>query len=424
MRKIGIVSILLVSFLLLISSNVSANSGKQLIIINKATNELAFFDSGTLVNVFDVATGRTDTLTPEGTFKIVNKIKDRPYFKENIPGGDPRNPLGDRWLGLDARGTYGTTYAIHGNNNPNSIGTYVSAGCVRMHNDEVRWLFDQVELFTTVIITNSTASFEEIAKSQNYPLEIQTINQKLTLLENTPIYNNPYPNSTKVNTLQPQVVTATKKMGNWYLINTWIGPKWINPTNVVIGEVKKVNKKIILTHQTSLYDLPSEQTRRANSLQPQAVTAIAEWNGWYQIETWIGPKWIKPTRAIDGVKSISERVTLTKQTHLYNLPVETTKRADSLLPQTVTAFEEWNGWYHIQTWIGSKWIKPTDAMVGVKSISESVEITGLVYLYDLPFDHARTNSVLAPQTVTADQEWNGWYRIETWLGPKWVKPVK
>lgn len=149
-------------------SIVNADAETQFIIINKGTNELAFYENGELVRVFRVATGRSDSLTPEGTFRIVNKIKNRPYYKDKIPGGDPRNPLGDRWLGLDARGTYGTTYAIHGNSNPASIGTYASAGCVRMYDEEVRWLFEQVNKFTTVIITNTTKSFDVIATSHGY----------------------------------------------------------------------------------------------------------------------------------------------------------------------------------------------------------------------------------------------------------------
>ncbi|MFZ3588993.1 triple tyrosine motif-containing protein [Bacillus sp. DJP31] len=167
MKKIVGAFIIFISFFLGTSS-IDAETGYQLIIINKATNQLAFYEDGKLISTFKVATGRSNDLTPEGTFKIVTKIKNRPYYKDKIPGGDPANPLGDRWLGLDALGTYGTTYAIHGNNNPNSIGTYASAGCVRMFDEEVQWLFEQVDLYATVVITSSTKSFEAIAASGNY----------------------------------------------------------------------------------------------------------------------------------------------------------------------------------------------------------------------------------------------------------------
>lgn len=166
----------------------------QLIIINKSTNQLGYFNNGELVRVFDVATGRSDSLTPEGSFTIVNKIKNRPYYKDGIPGGDPRNPLGDRWLGLDARGTYGTTYAIHGNNNPSSIGKYVSAGCVRMHNDDVHWLFDQLQLYTPVKIGHFSADFHEAARNVGYeinkPIEVFVNGEVLELEQHPRFVNN------------------------------------------------------------------------------------------------------------------------------------------------------------------------------------------------------------------------------------------
>ncbi|MGG0451657.1 peptidoglycan-binding protein [Priestia megaterium] len=155
----------ILAFLMFFSVGLTTSSaaGSKFIIINKANNQLAYYENSQLRRVFKVGTGRTQSLTPEGTFKIVNKIVNRPYYTGHIPGGDPRNPLGNRWLGLNARGTWGTTYAIHGNNNPGSIGHYVSSGCVRMYDNDVEWLFSQVPTNTTVIITTSGKSFDSIA---------------------------------------------------------------------------------------------------------------------------------------------------------------------------------------------------------------------------------------------------------------------
>lgn len=169
MKQLSAIFVLLMS-LFVFTSHTEADTNSQFIIINKRTNTLAFYQDGKLVRTFSVATGRTRALTPEGKFRIVNKIVNRPYYTENIPGGDPRNPLGNRWLGLEARGTYGTTYGIHGNNNENSIGRYVSSGCVRMHNAEVQWLFGRVNNFTPVVITYSSSSFDAIAVANGYPV--------------------------------------------------------------------------------------------------------------------------------------------------------------------------------------------------------------------------------------------------------------
>jgi lipoprotein-anchoring transpeptidase ErfK/SrfK len=130
---------------------------EQFIKIDKSTNKLYFYEKGKLVKSFPVATGKKPSYTPEGLFTIHEKIKNRPYYKEKIKGGDPKNPLGDRWLGLKVTRNGKTSYAygIHGNNNEKSIGKYVSAGCIRMHNKDVRWLYDQIKTPTPVYIFSS-----------------------------------------------------------------------------------------------------------------------------------------------------------------------------------------------------------------------------------------------------------------------------
>ncbi|WP_275670731.1 L,D-transpeptidase family protein [Neobacillus notoginsengisoli] len=166
MRKLFICLLLFVSMVLFEAPAMAASG--EFIIINKSTNQLAYYNNSKLVKVFKVGTGRKASYTPEGKFKIVNKIVNRPYYKDKIPGGSPKNPLGNRWLGLNANGTWGTTYAIHGNNNSKSIGGYVSGGCIRMYNNDVQWLYSQVEVNTPVIITSSKNSFNAIAAANGY----------------------------------------------------------------------------------------------------------------------------------------------------------------------------------------------------------------------------------------------------------------
>lgn len=132
---------------------------EQFILIDKSTNKLHFFEEGKHVQSFPVATGKKPSYTPEGLFVIHEKIKNRPYYKEKIKGGDPKNPLGDRWLGLKVKINGKTSYAygIHGNNDEKSIGKYASAGCIRMHNDDVRWLYDRIKVDTPVHIVKKLA---------------------------------------------------------------------------------------------------------------------------------------------------------------------------------------------------------------------------------------------------------------------------
>lgn len=161
MKKVILALILLLAFLLP-QGHGNAASPSQLLIVNTTTNKMAFYQNGKLIKEFIVATGKSGSSTPKGKFSIVNKIKNRPYYTRNIPGGDPRNPLGDRWLGLNMGGTQGTTYAIHGNN-PSAIGKSTPLGCIRMHNNDVRWLYEQVNVNTTVIVTSSKSSYKAVA---------------------------------------------------------------------------------------------------------------------------------------------------------------------------------------------------------------------------------------------------------------------
>lgn len=145
------------------SSEITGTVVSNLIIINSKNNTLRYYINGKLERSYSCATGKSSSATPTGKFSVYNKIVNRPYYKENIPGGDPRNPLGKRWMGLDCYGTQGTTYGIHGTNNESSIGKNASHGCIRMHNKDVESLYEIVPKGTTVIIQNSNKSDKGIA---------------------------------------------------------------------------------------------------------------------------------------------------------------------------------------------------------------------------------------------------------------------
>lgn len=69
------------------------------------------------------------------------------------PGG-PDNPLGARALYLYANGA-DTLYRIHGTNDPSSIGKAMSSGCIRMLNEHVAELFENVRIGTPVTVRAS-----------------------------------------------------------------------------------------------------------------------------------------------------------------------------------------------------------------------------------------------------------------------------
>ncbi len=61
--------------------------------------------------------------------------------------GGPENPLGARALYLGS-----TLYRIHGTNEPNTLGSAVSSGCIRMANDDIIDLYNRVKIGDVVIV--------------------------------------------------------------------------------------------------------------------------------------------------------------------------------------------------------------------------------------------------------------------------------
>ena len=74
--------------------------------------------------------------------------REHPGMAKVYPGGAPNNPMGVAAMTLS-----GGDYAIHGTNNPGSIGGFVSYGCIRMYNQDITDLFDRVNVGTPVIVS-------------------------------------------------------------------------------------------------------------------------------------------------------------------------------------------------------------------------------------------------------------------------------
>ena len=128
----------------------------NVIVIQRGANVLTLYDGERTVRTFGVATGSAQYPTPSGTWRIVDKQRN-PWWRppdsdwakdaKPIPPG-PGNPLGTRWMGLDA-----AAVGIHGTPDAASIGYSASHGCIRMRVPEAEWLFEQVDLGTPVVIT-------------------------------------------------------------------------------------------------------------------------------------------------------------------------------------------------------------------------------------------------------------------------------
>lgn len=113
---------------------------KLTILVEVDKKQLSLIDreNESVLNTYTIATGKSSSPTPLGSFIATEKA----HWGEGF---------GSRWIGLDVPwGIYG----IHGTNQPGSIGANVSAGCVRMRNADIEDLYEKVPINTPVLIIN------------------------------------------------------------------------------------------------------------------------------------------------------------------------------------------------------------------------------------------------------------------------------
>ena len=111
---------------------------------------------------FAVGIGELDSETPLGAFRVRqnSKLIDprwvNPRTGEVFASKDPKNPIGNRWIGIegiDAQTESLSGYGIHGTIEPQSIGARGSMGCIRMLQADVELIYDMlVPLKSTVLI--------------------------------------------------------------------------------------------------------------------------------------------------------------------------------------------------------------------------------------------------------------------------------
>ena len=132
----------------------------ETITIDLSTNTLRLLDGFDVVRTYDVGTAMRGYSTPPGTWEVIDKKENPTWYNPDpdgwgadlpltIPGG-PSNPLGTRALYLDA-----PAIRIHGTPATDSVGFYVSHGCIRMRMWEVEELYPLVPIGTTVLVYGS-----------------------------------------------------------------------------------------------------------------------------------------------------------------------------------------------------------------------------------------------------------------------------
>ena len=141
-----------------LASKLTRKSIGPVIVIRRGSNRLYLYNRVRLWRVFGVATGQSQYPTPLGRWSVVVKWRNPWWYPPHSPWAQgakpippgPGNPLGTRWMGLSASGV-----GIHGTPDDASIGYSASHGCIRMHISDAEWLFNHVQIGTTVFIVSA-----------------------------------------------------------------------------------------------------------------------------------------------------------------------------------------------------------------------------------------------------------------------------
>jgi lipoprotein-anchoring transpeptidase ErfK/SrfK len=118
------------------------------VVVDVSTKRLTLYRRGRAVLRAPVAVGSSATPTPLGRY----------YVNQRLIPADPDGPYGPAAIGISAFSnvltgwTQGGPIAIHGTNEPWSIGRAVSNGCIRVHNDVLQKLFRATPAGTPVVI--------------------------------------------------------------------------------------------------------------------------------------------------------------------------------------------------------------------------------------------------------------------------------
>ncbi len=137
-----------------IPSNRVANAKTQ-VVVDLSDRRTYVYIGDEVIASYPIAVGKKGWETPTGSFQVIH-MRHYPIWRHPITGkvfqAGTDSPLGDRWIGFwsDGRNEIG----FHGTPDIDLVGTAVSHGCLRMRNSDVRMLYEQVSIGTTVLVRN------------------------------------------------------------------------------------------------------------------------------------------------------------------------------------------------------------------------------------------------------------------------------
>lgn len=125
-------------------------------VVDLSKYEMTLMLQGRYAGRFRIGVGR-DCPQLEGTFEVKGKTENPTYYGVNgvIDADDPRNPLGERWIGLGTPGSDATQAArigIHGTDSPLNVGTTAPHGTICLGPRDAEDIYDILSIGSRVLI--------------------------------------------------------------------------------------------------------------------------------------------------------------------------------------------------------------------------------------------------------------------------------
>ncbi|MFP3727669.1 hypothetical protein U8V72_21020 [Priestia filamentosa] len=234
----------------------------------------------------------------------------------------------------------------------------------------------------------------------------ESYNKQITLLKTVSLYRDADESSKTNATVSPQTVNAIEKKGEWIKIKSYLGNVYIKPDFYVEGKKEQVATKIETGKRLHLHDNPSTESVLNATLAPQQLYASYKIGDWYAVNTWLGTKFIKPDFTEEEYIGY---VTTTENLKVYNSPYISDETGATLSPQTLKVLKRKGEFLLIQTWMGPKYIKLENESPGkVKVVDgwKTVKLTKRVFVHTLPGSDYKTVENLAPQSLVVRAELN------------------
>lgn len=221
-----------------------------------------------------------------------------------------------------------------------------------------------------------------------------------------------------VGTFKYTYVDKDLEQGATYHYSITFKADWMEGGELLSGDFTVPIKTVTVMPYTELYASPTKKSQLPYSLDGQEVTVVGESSGFTKIKTWKGDLYVD-NADIAQLFTEPKRLYFVKNASLHSAPNFKAKSGGALAPQEVYITHTGNnGWFRIKTDIGPKWVYVSTPFYNTGPWQLYIGKT--TTLYD-DIGKINKHAVIAPQMVRLFGESNDYYAVSTWLGMKYIK---